>query len=185
MGFEIAEACAEQGAKVILISGPVNLVPRHPQISLFKVQTAKQMFDICSKHFSKSNIAIFSAAVADFTPETTFKEKMKRGKAKWQINLLPTYDIAEKLGNQKAENQIIVGFALETENELENAKAKLHKKNLDFIVLNSLKDEGAGFGANTNRITILDKSNNIDKFELKSKKDVAIDIVEKIVGMLK
>jgi phosphopantothenoylcysteine decarboxylase / phosphopantothenate---cysteine ligase len=185
MGFAIAETCAQQGANVILISGPVNLVPIHPEITWIRVQTAKEMFDACKTHFSGCDSAILAAAVADFSPEKTYTDKVKRDKEDWKINLKPTLDIAAELGAKKTERQILVGFALETENELENAKVKLRKKNFDFIVINSLNDEGAGFGTDTNKITILDKNNNIDKFELKSKTEVSADIVEKLIGMMR
>jgi len=185
MGFAIAETCAQQGANVILITGPVSLVPIHPNIKLIRIQTAKQMLDVCKTHFPACDSAILSAAVADFSPEMTFTSKVKREKKDWKINLKPTLDIAAVLGSGKTDKQILVGFALETENELENAKTKLRKKNLDFIVLNSLNDEGAGFGTDTNKITILDKNNNIDKFELKSKTEVSADIVEKLIGMMR
>ena len=184
MGYEIAEACARQGAKVIVVSGPVIVTPVNSNISVVRVQTAKQMFEECHSRFSECDIAIFTAAVADFTPEMTSREKVKRGKVNWQINLVPTTDIAEKLGAGKKKGQITAGFALETENELENARIKIKKKNFDFIVLNSLRDKGAGFGTETNRITIIDKNNNIDKFELKSKSEVANDIVDKLISML-
>ena len=185
MGFAIAETCAQQGASVILISGPVNLVPVHPNIKLIRVQTAKQMFEVCKMHFPACDSAILSAAVADFSPETTYTDKVKRAKENWRIDLKPTTDIAAELGSMKKDNQVLAGFALETENELENAKLKLRKKNFDFIVLNSLKDDGAGFGTDTNKITILDKNNKIDKFELKSKAEVSVDIVEKLTGMMR
>ena len=185
MGFAIAETCAQQGANVILITGPVNLVPIHTNIKLIRIQTAQQMFEACKMHFPVCDCAILSAAVADFSPETAYTDKVKRTKENLKINLKPTIDIAAELGSGKKDNQILVGFALETENELENAKVKLRKKNLDFIVLNSLRDDGAGFGTDTNKITILDKNNNIDKFELKSKSEVSADIVEKLIGMMR
>jgi phosphopantothenoylcysteine decarboxylase / phosphopantothenate---cysteine ligase len=185
MGFAIAETCAQQGANVILITGPVSLVPIHSNIKLIRVQTAKQMFDACKTYFSGCDSAILSAAVADFSPEITYTDKVKRGKEDLRINLKPTLDIAAELGSGKTNKQILVGFALETENELENARTKLRNKNFDFIVINSLKDEGAGFGTDTNKITILDKNNNIDKFELKSKAEVSADIVEKLIGMMR
>jgi phosphopantothenoylcysteine decarboxylase/phosphopantothenate--cysteine ligase len=125
------------------------------------------------------------AAVADFTPVSPEKQKTKRGKNNWNLELTPTKDIAATLGTIKRENQLLVGFALETNDELENAQHKLQKKNLDFIVLNSLNDTGAGFRGDTNKITIIDKNNNQQIFELKRKKEVAADIVEKIVSLLK
>jgi phosphopantothenoylcysteine synthetase/decarboxylase len=139
----------------------------------------------CISNFPLCDIAILSAAVADFTPVRTEKEKLKRGEETITITLKPTVDIAGSLGKIKNKSQILAGFALETSNELKNATAKLHRKNLDLIVLNSLRDEGAGFEYDTNRITIIDKYNNIDKFELKSKEDAARDILGKIVSMIK
>jgi phosphopantothenoylcysteine decarboxylase/phosphopantothenate--cysteine ligase len=138
----------------------------------------------CKKRFTYCDVAILSAAVADFTPEKVAGKKIKRGDNELVIKLKPTTDIASELGKLKKKNQILVGFALETDNELQNSIEKLRRKNLDFIVLNSLKEKGAGFGFDTNRITIIDKNNNIDKFELKSKEKAARDIIEKIVSIL-
>ncbi len=186
MGFALAETCAHYGAEVILISGPVNIIPEHPNIALISVQTAKQMLDECLSYFHLCDGAILSAAVADFSPEITYMDKVKREKeSSWQLSLKPTIDIASTLGKQKRNKQVLAGFALETNNALENAKTKLKKKNFDFIVLNSLNDEGSGFGTDTNKITIIDKNNNIDKFELKSKMDVSVDIIEKLFQMMK
>jgi phosphopantothenoylcysteine decarboxylase/phosphopantothenate--cysteine ligase len=184
MGFAIAETCARLGAKVILISGPVSISPRHPDISWIKIQTAKQMYDACMLHFHDCDAAVLVAAVADFSPEITYNKKVKRGKGDWEINLKPTDDIAASLGREKTGKQVLAGFALETDHELENAKAKLEKKNFDFIVLNSLNDQGSGFETDTNKITIIDKNNNIDNFELKSKTDASADIVEKLIRMM-
>jgi len=184
MGFAIAEKCAQLGAEVILVSGPVNLKPVHPNIKIIRVQTAKQMFEACIENFPDCDSAILSAAVADFSPEVTYNNKVKREKKDWKINLQPNPDIAAQLGTMKTGKQVLAGFALETENELENAKSKLRKKNFDFIVINSLKDEGAGFETDTNKISILDKNNIIDKFELKSKTEVSSDIVDKLIAML-
>lgn len=185
MGFAIAEACANEGADVVLVTGPVSLEIKNKTITLIRVQTAAEMYSECMKHFSGCKAAILSAAVADFSPAETLSKKVKREKADWSIVVKPTKDIAAELGSLKKDNQVLVGFALETNNELENAKDKLKRKNLDFIVLNSLNDAGAGFGTDTNKISIIDKNNNIDNFELKSKQEVAVDIVNKLIALIK
>ncbi|OQB64088.1 MAG: Coenzyme A biosynthesis bifunctional protein CoaBC [Bacteroidetes bacterium ADurb.Bin145] len=185
MGIALADAAADLGAEVVLVTGPVNINPRNNSIKIVKIQNAEEMASECISNFPLCDIAILSAAVADFTPVRTEKEKLKRGEETITITLKPTVDIAGSLGKIKNKSQILAGFALETSNELKNATAKLHRKNLDLIVLNSLRDEGAGFEYDTNRITIIDKYNNIDKFELKSKEDAARDILGKIVSMIK
>lgn len=181
MGVAIAEELAASGAKVDLILGPSNLKITNPNISLIPVKTAQEMFSIAKEHFKNSDGAILSAAVSDFKPKESYNQKVKRGKQDWYIELEPTKDIAGYLGEEKKGNQLLVGFALETQNEIENAKKKIKKKNLDFIVLNSLKEEGAGFQHDTNKITIIDKDNNQENFQLKHKKEVAKDIVHKII----
>ena len=183
MGFAIAEELAAQGADVILVAGPVNLSVSHSLISRIDVESASEMYKEAVKAFSKSDGAIMCAAVADFTPRIKAEAKTKRGKEDWSLELEPTKDIAAKLGENKSKDQILVGFALETNDELENAQNKLEKKNLDFIVLNSLNDKGAGFGVDTNKITILEKGNKRYNFELKSKVEVARDIVAKIIEL--
>ncbi len=185
MGFAIAEVCANEGAEVILISGPVSLETKNKTIKLIRVQTAAEMYAECVNIFSSCNAAILSAAVADFSPLETLSKKVKREKSDWSITFKPTKDIAAELGILKTKSQVLAGFALETDNELNNAKEKLKRKNLDFIVLNSMNDEGAGFGTDTNKISIIDKNNNIDKFELKSKQEVAVDIVNKLIALIK
>jgi len=184
MGFAIAEACADEGAEVVLISGPVSLEKKHKNINLIRVQTASQMHSECMKYFSSCDAAILSAAVADFSPVETLSKKVKRNKSDWSITFKPTKDIAAEMGSMKSEKQVLVGFALETDNEKENALGKLKRKNLDFIVLNSLNDAGAGFGTDTNKVSFIDKNNNIDKFELKSKREVAVDIVNKLTTLI-
>jgi phosphopantothenoylcysteine decarboxylase / phosphopantothenate---cysteine ligase len=184
MGFALAEACADEGAEVILVSGPVSLETLNKKINLIRVQTASEMYSVCLENFSSCKAAILSAAVADFSPETTLSKKVKRENNDLTINLKPTKDIAAELGSLKRDDQVMVGFALETDNEIENARAKLKKKNFDFIVLNSLNDKGAGFGTDTNKISIIDRNNNIDKFELKSKQKVAADIVGKLIALI-
>ncbi|OFX27095.1 MAG: phosphopantothenoylcysteine decarboxylase [Bacteroidetes bacterium GWA2_31_9b] len=184
MGFALAEELANNGAHVILISGPTFLTTDNKLITRIDVVTADEMYSAAINHFPKCDIAIMSAAVADFKPSESFSEKVKRGKDNLQINLTPNKDIAAELGNIKTKNQILVGFALETNNELENAIKKIKSKNLDFIVLNSLKEKGAGFGHDTNKISIIDKNGNKTDFNLKSKNKVAVDIVNKLVELL-
>ena len=183
MGYAIAEAFAEQGALVTLVSGPVSLKVIHPNIQVISVTTALEMYNVCQQYFPGTTIAIMAAAVADFTPEKQIGTKVKRGKEDWILSLKPTRDIAASLGMIKSDKQVLVGFALETDNELENAISKLKRKNLDLIVLNSLKDKGAGFQTDTNKVTLVDRNNNIDTFELKSKADVAQDIMQKILEL--
>lgn len=184
MGYAIAENLAENGARVLLVSGPVSIQPKHKNIQIFKVESAAEMFETCVGVFSECSGAVMCAAVADFTPVTRKTEKVKRGKEDWMFHLTPTKDIAKALGELKNEKQILVGFALESENETQNAVEKLQRKNFDFIVLNSLNEPGAGFQTDTNKITIIGKDNNQQIFELKSKKEVAADIVNKIKTMV-
>jgi phosphopantothenoylcysteine decarboxylase/phosphopantothenate--cysteine ligase len=184
MGIAIADAALDYGADVELVLGPVNIIPRNRSVKVINVTSAKSMADECIARFSNCDVAILAAAVADFTIESEALNKIKRGDNELIIKLKPTTDIAAELGKVKRKKQLLVGFALETDNEIENAVSKMKKKNLDIIVLNSLKEKGAGFGFDTNRITIIDKNNIIDKFELKSKEEAARDIIEKIVSML-
>ncbi len=184
MGIALAEAAAEYGALVELVLGPVNITPSNNSLKVINVTSAKSMADECISRFSTCDIAILSAAVADFTAEEVKSKKIKKDGKELVLKLKPTTDIAGALGKTKKKTQILVGFALETNHELENAKKKLLRKNLDIIVLNSLKDRGAGFGHDTNKITIIDRNNNIDKFELKSKEEAAKDILNKIVSMI-
>jgi phosphopantothenoylcysteine decarboxylase/phosphopantothenate--cysteine ligase len=184
MGIAIASVAAEYGANVELVLGPVDIIPENSDIKVINVKSAESMASECISRFPKCDIAILSAAVADFTPEKVAEEKIKKSDNELILRLKPTKDIAAELGKNKKRGQILVGFALETKNELQNAIFKLKKKNLDLIVLNSLNDEGAGFGFDTNRITIIDKNNNIDKFELKSKEEAARDIIDKIVSII-
>jgi phosphopantothenoylcysteine decarboxylase/phosphopantothenate--cysteine ligase len=181
MGFAIAECCAEEGAAVLLVSGPVNLETNHPGINRFDVTSAEEMAACCFDLFGDCRAGIMTAAVADYTPARSFNSKLKRTTRKLSIELVPTTDIAAELGRRKRVGQVLVGFALETGLGEADAKNKLKYKNLDFIVLNSLKDKGAGFGSDTNKITIIDADNNIRHFELKSKREVAKDIIEKLV----
>jgi phosphopantothenoylcysteine decarboxylase/phosphopantothenate--cysteine ligase len=181
MGYAICEQLAQQGAKVKLVTGPTSLKTEHPNIERINVTSAEEMYNAANIHFPNCNGAILAAAVADFTPENVADKKVKRGKDDLVIRLKPTRDIAACLGANKKPDQFMVGFALETHDESQNAQRKLAKKKLDFIVLNSLNDKGAGFQVDTNKITILDKDNNQQCFELKSKTEVAIDIVDRII----
>jgi phosphopantothenoylcysteine decarboxylase/phosphopantothenate--cysteine ligase len=175
MGYAIAEVMAQQGADVILVSGPTHLLPLHPNIRRVNVVSAGEMYDECLHLFPSCNIAVMCAAVADFTPEKQEANKIKQ-KTDLTILLTKTKDIAAELGRIKLNNQILAGFALETDNELSNAHEKLKSKNLDFIVLNSLNDTGSGFGVDTNKITIIDSDGTEIRFDTKPKKDVANDI---------
>ena len=184
MGYALAEACAKQGAEVTLVSGPVMLQTKHPAIRRIDVESAQEMYDAATTHFPQADIAILSAAVADFTPETTADKKIKRKGDELVLNLRPTQDIAAALGAIKNDKQLLVGFALETDNEVQNAQDKMKRKNFDFIVLNSLQDKGAGFRVDTNKITIIDRQQGTTAYETKSKQEVAEDIVEYIVSKL-
>jgi phosphopantothenoylcysteine decarboxylase / phosphopantothenate---cysteine ligase len=184
MGYAVAEEFAQSGAKVFLISGPVNLTSSNQSIKIIKVESAEEMFNASVDVFGECDGAVLAAAVSDFTPGQKEPRKIKRGKEAWNLNLMPTKDIAAHLGEIKKEKQVLAGFALETENGLENAREKLAGKKLDFIVLNSPNIPGAGFNTDTNKVTIIDKYNNQRDFELKSKKEVARDIVEKMIGMM-
>lgn len=183
MGYAIAEELAKRGFKVELISGPVKLSISHKNINVTKVESAADMYKACCDIFPKCDAGIMCAAVADFTPADRSDEKIKR-KGEMTITLKPTQDIAAEMGHIKKENQTLVGFALETNDEILNAEGKLERKNLDFIVLNSLNDKGAGFMHDTNKITILEKGGISTEYELKSKKEVAKDIVDKLLKVI-
>jgi phosphopantothenoylcysteine decarboxylase / phosphopantothenate---cysteine ligase len=185
MGYAVAEELAGRGAEVFLVSGPVSVSANDQKIKVINVESAAEMYEACIKLFPGCSGAVMTAAVADYSPGKQELQKMKRLKGNITLNLIPTRDIAAALGKIKKEKQILVGFALENVNELENAKKKIINKNLDFIVLNSLNDEGAGFGKDTNKITIIDKNNNQEAFELKTKREAATDIVEKIISLIK
>ncbi|MBN1462760.1 MAG: bifunctional phosphopantothenoylcysteine decarboxylase/phosphopantothenate--cysteine ligase CoaBC [Paludibacteraceae bacterium] len=180
MGFALAQACADKGAQVTLIAGPVNLSINHPRISRIDVESAEEMHLQAIKHFKNADISILAAAVADFTPTQKAASKIKKKDQQLTIELTQTKDIAAELGKLKKSNQLIVGFALETDNEEVNALEKLQKKNFDFIVLNSLKDKNAGFKHDTNKITIYSAKGTKQTYELKDKKLVAYDIIENI-----
>jgi phosphopantothenoylcysteine decarboxylase/phosphopantothenate--cysteine ligase len=181
MGVAIADSLAKRGANVILILGPSKLSPNHSNIKLSKVSTAQEMYNEAIRNFEDTDIAILAAAVSDYRPKEIALQKIKKKSAGMEIELEKTPDIAAALGALKSKDQIIIGFALETNNELENAHEKLERKNFDFIVLNSLKDKGAGFNFDTNKITILYRSNKKQEFELKSKVEVAEDIVTELI----
>lgn len=184
MGLAIAEEFAGRGAEVVLVCGPVNLKTSHPAIRRADVESAAQMYEVTSKEFVNSDVAVLSAAVADFTPKEKADHKIKRGKDDLLLELLPTKDIAAELGRIKTASQLLVGFALETNDEEVNALSKMQRKNLDMIVLNSLNDKGAGFSVDTNKVTILDKAGNKTVYELKTKVEVAKDIVDQIASRL-
>lgn len=182
MGFAIAEALADQGAEVDLVTGPTHERTNRPGITMHPVVSADDMHGVCTALFPKADIAILSAAVADFKPAARSEQKIKKTEGPLTLELTRTPDIAAELGRQKKSGQVLVGFALETENERSNAEKKLVSKNFDFIVLNSLNDAGAGFGGTTNKIEILSRKNGARQFPLKSKKEVAHDIVDAILN---
>ncbi|MEN8186754.1 MAG: bifunctional phosphopantothenoylcysteine decarboxylase/phosphopantothenate--cysteine ligase CoaBC [Bacteroidota bacterium] len=181
MGYALAEQAESLGAEVILISGPTNMKLSYSSIKVIDVVSANDMYNAVHENFKDSDIAIFAAAVADYKPKTIADQKIKKKEAVMQIELEPTQDILASAGKIK-EHQFLVGFALETNDELENAKGKLKRKNLDMIVLNSLQDKGAGFKSDTNKITIIDKDENLKSFTLKSKNEVAVDIFNEIIN---
>ncbi|MBK5720771.1 bifunctional phosphopantothenoylcysteine decarboxylase/phosphopantothenate--cysteine ligase CoaBC [Dysgonomonas sp. Marseille-P4677] len=178
MGFSLAEECAVRGAEVTLVAGPVSLKVNHPNITRIDVESAEEMYNASIKVFPSMDTAILCAAVADFRPAEQYEEKVKRGGDILNISLVPNKDIAASLGKMKKANQLLVGFALETNDEESNALKKIVKKNLDFIVLNSLNDAGAGFKYDTNKIAIINRNGERIDFALKSKKEVASDIID-------
>ena len=186
MGFALAEACAAQGAQVTLIAGPVSLSTTHPGIRRIDVESAEEMYQAAVRTFPDSDAAILCAAVADYRPEVQSDEKIKREKTgDITMHLVPNPDIAAALGKMKQAGQRLVGFALETTNEVAHATEKLERKNLDFIVLNSLKDKGAGFRCDTNKVSILEANGKLTEYPVKPKNEVAGDIVEKLASLLK
>ena len=180
MGFDIANEAAKNGAEVILISGPTHLKTENSQVNLIRVTSAQEMYDACHQYYTDVDVAIAAAAVADYKPKNVANQKIKKNDATFTIELEKTKDILGSLGAIK-KNQFLIGFALETENEIEHAKLKIQKKNLDLIVLNSLNDKGAGFGKPTNKVTFIDKNFQIEPMDLKSKEAVALDIINKII----
>ena len=182
MGYALAEVCAERGAEVTLVSGPVNLKVTHPNIHRINVESAEQMYEAAVSAYADADAGILCAAVADFTPETVARQKIKREKDDLVLRLKPTHDIAAALGKQKQAHQKLVGFALETTDEVAHAQDKLNRKNFDFIVLNSLNDKGAGFRCDTNKITIIDRQATTP-YPLKEKKEVACDIIDRLTAL--
>jgi phosphopantothenoylcysteine decarboxylase/phosphopantothenate--cysteine ligase len=181
MGFDIAKSAANKGAAVILISGPTHLTVANANIELIRVISAQDMYDMCHRYYQDTDTAICAAAVADYKPKNIANQKIKKSEANFSIELEKTKDILASFGELK-QKQYLIGFALETENEIENAKLKIQKKNLDLIVLNSLQDEGAGFAKSTNKITFIDKDFIINPMPLKSKEEVANDIINKVIS---
>lgn len=184
MGISIANECADRGAKVILILGPTHLKSTHTNVITVAVESAQDMYEAATLHYKTANAGILAAAVADYRPMAYSDTKMKKKDDDLSIELERTKDIAKSLGASKSDSQLLIGFALETNNEVENAKKKIAKKNFDFIVLNSLRNKGAGFKVDTNKISIIHKDHRIKDFELKSKKEVAVDIVDELVSLL-
>ncbi|MFN6380239.1 MAG: bifunctional phosphopantothenoylcysteine decarboxylase/phosphopantothenate--cysteine ligase CoaBC [Flavobacteriales bacterium] len=184
MGFEIVKILAEQGASVVLVTGPTHLSLQHQSVQVIRVESAEEMYESCAEHFESSDAAILSAAVADYRPMSIATEKIKKSEHSLNIRLEPTPDIAKSLGAIKKEGQILIGFALETDNEEVNAQSKMKRKNFDMIVLNSLKNEGAGFGGDTNKISLFWPDNKRKDFGLKRKSEVARDIVAELVELL-
>ena len=182
MGYALAEVCAERGAEVTLVSGPVNLQAVHPNIRRVDVESAEEMYRASVEAFPQADAAILCAAVADFTPEVVAGTKIKREKEDLVLRLKPTHDIAAELGRMKRDGQKLVGFALESNDELKHAQDKMARKNLDFIVLNSLNDKGAGFRCDTNKITIAEPQ-GATPYPLKNKQEVAADIIDKLVSL--
>jgi phosphopantothenoylcysteine decarboxylase/phosphopantothenate--cysteine ligase len=179
-GVILADECANRGANVILVLGPSKETPKHKNVNLIKIKSAQQMLEAVQKHWHTSNIGIFSAAVADYRPSHPADSKIKKKTDKLSIELIKNPDILLWSGQNKAENQYLVGFALETDNEIENGKGKVVKKNLDLLILNSLNDKGAGFGHDTNKVTFIKPNNNLTNFELKTKLDMTKDIINQI-----
>ncbi|MFV8376082.1 bifunctional phosphopantothenoylcysteine decarboxylase/phosphopantothenate--cysteine ligase CoaBC [Flavobacterium sp. LB1P71] len=181
MGFDIASSAANLGASVLLVTGPTHCIATNPLIKVIPVISAQEMYDACHLYYADVDVAIAAAAVADYKPKNVASQKIKKNADDFTIELEKTKDILASLGQSK-KNQFLIGFALETENEIENAKLKIQKKNLDLIVLNSLQDKGAGFGKATNKVTFIDKFFTIEAMELKSKEAVADDILNKVIA---
>lgn len=188
MGYALADECASRGAQVILVTGPTQQKTHYPLFRCIHTESAQEMYDAATANFAESDAAILSAAVADYTPKQVAEKKMKREKTgEITLDLRPTHDIAQQLGRMKKEqgdNKLLIGFALETDDEQHNAEGKMLRKNFDFIVLNSLNDKGAGFRCDTNKITIIDRSNRTD-YPLKPKSEVAVDIIDRLAEELK
>ncbi|MCG8476632.1 MAG: bifunctional phosphopantothenoylcysteine decarboxylase/phosphopantothenate--cysteine ligase CoaBC [Cytophagales bacterium] len=184
MGYEIAKELLDKGAEVHLVSGPTHCALEHPKLELIRVHSAEEMFEASEAVFEQSDLVVLAAAVADYTPKEVASQKIKKNDGELTIACKKTTDIAKTLGARKT-GQFMVGFALETHNEEANAQSKMERKNLDMIVLNSLNDQGAGFGHDTNKVTIMDSKGNKQAFALKSKTEVARDIVQAIIARMK
>jgi phosphopantothenoylcysteine decarboxylase/phosphopantothenate--cysteine ligase len=180
MGYAIAHEAANRGAEVTVVSGPVNVQLFHPNVKVVPVKSAGEMFEKCKEYTPQADMIVLCAAVADFTVKEKADKKIKREKSDYSLTLTPTQDIAAWVGANKREDTFLTGFALETNDELENAKGKLKRKNLDMIVLNSMQDAGAGFKTDTNKITIITSDGHIEEYPLKSKTEVAADIIDKM-----
>ena len=182
MGIEIARAFADQGADVTLVLGPSNISPNRNNIKLLPVTSAKEMYDAVMSFFPKTDIAVLSAAVADFRPEMAADQKIKKNPDNdtLTLKLVKTDDILKSVGSKKTDNQVVVGFALETENGMDNAKKKLHTKNIDLIVLNEMNESGVGFKTKTNKVSIITKDDKVTEFDLKPKNEVALDVLDAI-----
>ncbi len=177
MGFNLADQFLKQGAKVILVTGPTKEVLQHPNLTRFDIESAQEMLEVVQQQWHECQLGVFSAAVADYRPAEKAEQKMKKSGDEMMLRFVKNPDVLAWAGKNKSNTQILIGFALETTQAEVYAKEKLEKKNLDFVVINTLEDEGAGFGVDTNRIKIMDKNNNLTSFELKSKREVARDIV--------
>jgi len=184
MGYALADVLAERGASVTLVSGPTHLTVEYPTIRVVPVRSAAQMYAACLDYFPTAAITVLAAAVADYTPKVVADRKIKKKEPDFSLELVRTVDIAASLGARKRDDQFMVGFALETDNELANARAKLVRKNLDLIVLNSLRDAGAAFGHDTNQVTLIHRNGAIHRFGLKSKRAVAHDIADQVSAVL-
>ena len=184
MGYAIAEELLARGAQVTLISGPVSLTLSHPALTLLPVESANEMYLTCCRYFEACDIAVFSAAVADYRPAKVATQKIKKREARFTIEMEKNIDIASEFGKYKSPTQLSVGFALETEDEMGHAIGKLHQKNFDLVVLNSMNDANATFGHDTNKVSIVRRDLRIREFSLKPKKEVAADIVEEIIQLL-
>mgnify|MGYP000539424411 CR=1 FL=1 len=180
MGFAVAEELAARGAQVVLVTGPTALHTQHPAIKNVTVESAQQMHDACMQHFTHCQLIVMAAAVADYKPEYAAEQKIKKKDAALSVHLTPTIDILAAMGSQKSAGQVLIGFALETEQEKEHALGKLQRKNLDHIVLNSLNDPGAGFGFDTNKVTVFSKDGAVAEFSTRTKKELAVDLVDLI-----
>jgi phosphopantothenoylcysteine decarboxylase/phosphopantothenate--cysteine ligase len=183
MGYAIADELANRGADVTLVSGPVSIKAKNKNIKLLKVMSAREMYEACTMHAADYDIAVMAAAVADYEPEMVADKKIKKSEAGLTIKLKKTMDILASLGSRKTQGQVLVGFALETDNEAEHAQRKLKEKNADLIILNSLNDEGAGFGHETNKVTMFFSNGQRKETALKSKKSLAKDIVDSIIEL--